>query len=84
MNEPKKLYRLDHGMLAGVCGGVAEYFNMDPSLVRLLWVVLTVVSFSLGFWVYLIALSIHDALPICQRPELFAPGLVFHGPNVLY
>ena len=53
MNEPKKLYRLDHGMLAGVCGGVAEYFNMDPSLVRLLWVVLTVVSFSLGFWVYL-------------------------------
>ena len=34
MNEPKKLYRLDHGMLAGVCGGVAEYFNMDPSLVR--------------------------------------------------
>ena len=49
MNEPKKLYRLDHGMLAGVCGGVAEYFNMDPSLV------LTVVSFSLGFWVYLIA-----------------------------
>ena len=42
-------------MLAGVCGGVAEYFNMDPSLVRLLWVVLTVVSFSLGFWVYLIA-----------------------------
>ena len=55
MNEPKKLYRLDHGMLAGVCGGVAEYFNMDPSLVRLLWVVLTVVSFSLGFWVSLIA-----------------------------
>ena len=40
MNEPKKLYRLDHGMLAGVCGGVAEYFNMDPSLVRLLWVYL--------------------------------------------
>ena len=60
MNEPKKLYRLDHGMLAGVCGGVAEYFNMDPSLVRLLWVVLTVVSFSLGFWVYLIAAIIPE------------------------
>ncbi|MEO2787908.1 PspC domain-containing protein, partial [Flavonifractor plautii] len=26
MNETKKLYRLDHGALAGVCGGVAEYF----------------------------------------------------------
>lgn len=27
MNETKKLYRLDHGALAGVCGGVAEYFK---------------------------------------------------------
>ena len=34
MNETKKLYRLDHGALAGVCGGVAEYFNVDANLVR--------------------------------------------------
>lgn len=31
MNETKKLYRLDHGALAGVCGGVAEYFNVDAN-----------------------------------------------------
>ena len=43
MNEPKKLYRVEQGkMLAGVCGGLAEYFNIDPSLVRILWVVITV------------------------------------------
>lgn len=40
MNETKKLYRLDHGALAGVCGGVAEYFNVDANLVRLIWVAL--------------------------------------------
>ena len=34
----KKLYRVeDTKMLCGVCGGVAEYFNLDPSLVRVLW-----------------------------------------------
>ena len=35
----KKLYRIEEGkVLAGVCGGVAEYFNMDPVIVRVLWV----------------------------------------------
>ena len=35
----KKLYRVeDSKMLAGVCGGVAEYFNIDPTIVRVLWV----------------------------------------------
>ena len=33
--EPKKLYRSHDKMLSGVCGGVAEYFNVDPTLIRL-------------------------------------------------
>lgn len=37
---PKRLYRSRRNrMLAGVCGGVAEYFNWDPTLVRVLFVV---------------------------------------------
>ena len=37
----KKLYRVTEGkMLAGVCGGIAEYFNIDPTIVRLLGVLL--------------------------------------------
>lgn len=37
----KKLYRSDtEKMLCGVCGGIAEYFNVDPTLIRLLWVAL--------------------------------------------
>ncbi|MPM77592.1 hypothetical protein SDC9_124598 [bioreactor metagenome] len=55
MNETKRLYRIDQGRyLTGVCGGVAEYFNLDPSIVRILWVAAAFAG-SLGFWAYLIA-----------------------------
>lgn len=54
MNEPKKLYRLDKGMLAGVCGGVAEYFNIDASIVRLICAALCLAG-GLSIWVYIIA-----------------------------
>ena len=40
MND-KRLYRSDtNKMLCGVCGGIGEYFNIDPTLIRLLWAVL--------------------------------------------
>ena len=55
MNETKKLYRLDHGALAGVCGGVAEYFNVDANLVRLIWVALCFAG-TAGLWLYAAAL----------------------------
>ena len=36
--EEKKLYRVEDGkMIAGVCKGVAEYFNIDVTIVRLIW-----------------------------------------------
>lgn len=55
MNEPKKMYRLDKGaVLAGVCGGVAEYFNLDPSLVRIAAAILFFAG-GLSIWVYIIA-----------------------------
>jgi phage shock protein C len=37
----RKLYKIEVGRkLFGVCGGFAEYLNLDPTIVRLLWVVL--------------------------------------------
>ena len=43
----KRLYRIEQGkMLAGVCGGIAEYFDVDPSLVRLAWVLFCAVGGS--------------------------------------
>lgn len=44
----KRLYRSkNNSMLAGVCGGIAEYFNADPTVVRLLAVLLLLV-FNIG------------------------------------
>ena len=50
----KRLHRsLNDRKIAGVCGGVAEYLGWDPTLVRLLWVVLTLLGGS-GILIYLI------------------------------
>lgn len=41
----KKLFRSNTDKrLCGVCGGIAEYFELDPTIIRLLWVVLTLFS----------------------------------------
>ena len=38
----KRLYKSSvNRMLCGVCGGIAEYFDIDPTLVRLVWVIIT-------------------------------------------
>ena len=62
--EKKRLYRIENGkMLAGVCGGIAEYFNVDPTLIRLGWVVFCALGGS-GILAYIIA-----ALIIPQRKD---------------
>ena len=39
--ENKRLYRSSTNyMICGVCGGIGEYFNIDPTMVRLAWVIL--------------------------------------------
>lgn len=52
--EPKKLYRSrDNRMLSGVCAGVGEYINLDPTIVRLLWALFGVTGF--GIVAYIVA-----------------------------
>ena len=52
----KRLYRSSvNYMLAGVCGGIGEYFNIDPTLIRLAWVIVTCMSFGSGIIAYIIA-----------------------------
>jgi phage shock protein C len=39
--EPKRLYRsVKNRVLCGVCGGIGEYFQVDPVIIRLIWVLL--------------------------------------------
>jgi phage shock protein PspC (stress-responsive transcriptional regulator) len=53
-NDTKRLYRSEHNRsLAGVCGGLAEYFNVDATLVRLLFVIFAL-SGGPGLLVYIV------------------------------
>ncbi len=53
--EKEKLYRIEKGkIIFGVCGGFAEYFNVDPGLIRIGWV-LFAFSFGTGILAYFIA-----------------------------
>lgn len=58
--EPKKLYRSrSNAMISGVCGGLAEYVGMDPTIMRLLYVLLSIFSAGFpGLLFYIIAMLI--------------------------
>jgi phage shock protein C len=54
MEEPRKLYRSQtQRMIAGVCGGLAEYFNVDATLIRVLFLILAVFGGS-GLVIYVV------------------------------
>ncbi len=54
-SQTKTLYRSrKERMIAGVCGGLAEYFSIDPTVVRLIFVLLTLFSKGFGILAYII------------------------------
>ena len=51
----KKLYRSSDRVVAGVCGGIAEYFDIDPTLIRVVYVILSLFSVAFpGVLLYII------------------------------
>jgi phage shock protein C len=51
----KRLYRSGKDkILGGVCGGMAEYFNIDPTIVRILWILFSL-AYGSGILAYIIA-----------------------------
>lgn len=55
----KRLYLSEDKKIAGVCGGLGEYFDIDPSLVRLAWLVMTVITGVFpGVIAYIVAMVI--------------------------
>jgi phage shock protein PspC (stress-responsive transcriptional regulator) len=58
-NEYKRLYRsVEDRMIAGVCAGIADYFSIDPTLVRLIFVLGFFASVSGLFWAYIIMMIV--------------------------
>lgn len=66
----KRLFKSDNKLFAGVLGGVAEYFDIDPTLIRILYAALTV--FTVGFPG--IVLYIICAVVIPVKPDNFNGG----------
>ena len=66
----KKLYRSnENSWLGGVCGGLGEFFNIDPTLIRVVYVVLAI--FSAGFPGLLIYIILCVVIP--KAPEGYQP-----------
>lgn len=66
------IYRIhENKMLAGVCTGLAAYFDIDVTLIRLLWVFATLASGGLGILAYIIAIIIF--------PEAENPAAIKHN-----
>ena len=50
----KKLRRSNDKMIAGVCAGLAHYFDLDPTVIRIVYVLLSIFTACAGVLVYLI------------------------------
>ncbi len=85
MNKPiiqskqgtKNLYKLSEGRLfLGVAGGTGEYFNIDVSIARLIWVLLIMFSGGFGILVYLILYFVMPVKPpgVSEKVETEAQG----------
>ena len=59
----KRVYKSrDNKVVSGVCGGIAEYFDIDPTLVRIAWILFCAMGGS-GLLAYLIAAIIIPEFP---------------------
>ncbi len=73
---PRRLYKSRRNkVIDGICGGVAEYFDIDPTIVRLLWILVTFMGGS-GFILYIVAMIIipvnpeHLAIPQSMSQQM--------------
>ena len=53
--ESKRLLKSEDKKISGVCGGIAEYYNLDPTIVRLATAALAIFSLGAGILIYLAA-----------------------------
>ncbi len=58
----KKLYKSEDKKIDGVCAGIAEYFNIDPTLVRVAWAILAVAG-GCGILAYILCMIIMPSKP---------------------
>ena len=80
---PKRLYRIPDGaMVAGVCNGLAAYFQLDVTLVRIGFVVLALLTKGVGILIYVVMMFV---VPEANTPEerAAAGGMPFNAKEVV-
>jgi phage shock protein C len=78
---PKRLMRSStDSKIAGVCGGLAEYFGVDPGIMRIAMTLITIASgFAPGILFYIVAWVILPVAPASYSP-MVSPAAVGMGP----
>ncbi|HEX3913053.1 MAG TPA: PspC domain-containing protein [Steroidobacteraceae bacterium] len=82
-SAPKRLYQIREGaMLSGVCAGLAAYFNIDVTIVRIAFVLLTVLTSGIWILVYLVMMLV---VPFANTGEehAAAAGAPFNAQEVI-
>ena len=65
MQNHKRLYRSRiNRQIGGVCGGIAEYFNLDPTIIRLIFALGFLPLGTTPFWIYLILWLVIPEAPL--------------------
>jgi phage shock protein C len=64
-------------VVAGVCGGIAEYLQVDATLVRVFWVIATLMTAGLGFLAYIVLVVL---MPLPGQPTPFVQGAAANPP----
>jgi phage shock protein PspC (stress-responsive transcriptional regulator) len=68
--QPKKLYKFhEGGLISGVCAGLGVYFNIDPTIIRIIFVIAAIISHGVAAIAYLFMMVI---IPYAKTPEDFA------------
>jgi phage shock protein C len=71
----KRLYRSrNEKMVAGVCGGLADYLDIDPTIIRIIWVVVTLMG-GAGLLAYLVMWIVVPLEPEATAPESPSPPI---------
>jgi phage shock protein PspC (stress-responsive transcriptional regulator) len=70
--RPRRLYRdPDHRVIGGVCGGLGAYFNMDPVILRIIFIALLFITGGAAFLAYIILwIAVPKAKNTAQRLEM--------------
>lgn len=78
MEQPKRLYRNpENRVLGGVCSGLGAYFNADPVLIRIIFILFTIL-FASGILIYLVMWMIMpEARTEAQKREMYGEKFNF-------